>query len=87
MVANDATYNDGKNAPASPLEPLAIDVGEAAKLCGIGRATWYSLLAAGRIPKPVRLGRRALWRTEELRAWMRAGCPALHKWEQIRTAR
>ena len=39
------------------------------------------------IPKPVRLGRRVVWRVEELKAWVDAGCPPLHKWDQLRKAR
>jgi excisionase family DNA binding protein len=42
---------------------------EAARICGVSRATWYRLLAAGKIPAPHKIGRRSLWREPELRAW------------------
>ncbi len=55
---------------------------EAARICGISRTTWYSLKAAGRVPAPVHLGRRVLWRREELHDWMTAGCPPLYQWQR-----
>jgi excisionase family DNA binding protein len=66
---------------------LTMHAASAAKLCGVSRATWYALAAAGRLPKPVRLGRRTLWRVDELKAWIDAGCPPLHRWEQIAKGR
>lgn len=42
---------------------------EAARMCGVSRATWYRLLALGKIPAPRKIGRRTLWRERELRDW------------------
>ena len=69
------------------LKPFSVEASWAARLCGVSRATWYSLRKAGRIPKPVRLGRRVLWRVEELREWMAAGCPPLSRWEVMKKGR
>ena len=66
------------------IQTLSVEAGEAARLCGVGRSTWYSLRKAGRVPKPVRLGRRVLWRVEELREWMAAGCPPLSRWDTLK---
>lgn len=52
-------------------------------MCGVGRTTWLSLNSAGKVPAPVRLGRRVLWRLEELKAWLDAGCPVRHKWKWL----
>jgi predicted DNA-binding transcriptional regulator AlpA len=41
---------------------------------------WWSLNTAGKTPLPVRLGRRTLWRAEELAEWCRAGCPSRDRW-------
>jgi len=65
-------------------ETLLIDARAAARLCGIGRTSWYGLLSAGRVPEPIRLGRAVRWRRDELIAWIAAGCPPRHKWEAMR---
>ena len=74
-------------AEAASLRVLGIEAAQAARLCGISRATWYSLRKAGRVPRPVRLGRRVLWRVEELREWMAAGCPPLSRWDTLKKGR
>lgn len=69
------------------LEPLLLDARQCAALCNISRATWYSLLSSGRCPLPVRLGRRTLWRRDELTAWVAAGCPPRDRWQAMKGAR
>ena len=60
---------------------LLISSDDVAKLLGIGRSLFYELHSSGRIgPLPVRLGRRTLWRKDELSAWVNSGCPARTKW-------
>ena len=59
---------------------LLVDSTEAARLCGISRTMWWSLHSSGRVPAPVRLGRRTLWSVDELRGWIAAGCPARERW-------
>jgi len=59
---------------------LLLSASEAAGLLSISRSMFYQLLSAGRIPAPVRLGRRALWRKAELESWTAAGCPAREIW-------
>jgi len=41
----------------------------------------YQWLASGRVPSPVKLGRRALWRFDEIRQWVAAGCPPRSRWK------
>jgi predicted DNA-binding transcriptional regulator AlpA len=65
--------------------PFAVEAREAARICGISRTSWYGLRAGGAIPAPIRLGRRVLWRVDELRRWLDAGCPNQRKWQQIQT--
>lgn len=36
---------------------------------------------AGRLPRPIRLGRSKRWRVAEVRAWLAAGCPGRSFWE------
>ncbi|HUU97656.1 MAG TPA: hypothetical protein VM487_18120 [Phycisphaerae bacterium] len=61
-------------------ERLLVDSDEAAAMCGISRTMWWGLHSSGRVPAPVRLGRRTLWSVEELRGWIGAGCPARERW-------
>lgn len=63
------------------LEPLTAGAVEAARLIGIGRTALLEGVAAGRIPPPLRIGRRLLWRVDELRKWIAAGAPPVVKWE------
>jgi predicted DNA-binding transcriptional regulator AlpA len=66
---------------AAGLGPLLLTAKQAAAMCGKSLRTWRSWDAAGRIPRPVRIGRSTLWRAEELREWVTAGCPCRSKWE------
>ncbi len=56
------------------LEPWAVNAASAANLLGISRAHFLRLRAAGNVPEPVRIGRRVLWRIDELRDWLESGC-------------
>jgi predicted DNA-binding transcriptional regulator AlpA len=72
------------HASDSPAPPLLIPDAEAARLCGIGRATWHRLRAAGRIgPQPVRLGRAVRYRRAEVERWAAAGCPDAATWRAM----
>lgn len=59
---------------------LAVGAQETAAMIGIGEATLWRLNSQGRIPAPVRLGRRTLWRVREIEDWLAAGCPARGAW-------
>jgi predicted DNA-binding transcriptional regulator AlpA len=60
---------------------LLVDAKAAAEFCGKSLRTWRSWDSAGLIPNPVRIGRSTLWRIEELRAWVEAGCPRRKDWK------
>ena len=64
----------------SKIEAALLDARGAAAMCGISRSLWLALHNSGGIPLPVRLGRRVLWRREELSAWIKAGCPSRQVW-------
>lgn len=66
---------------STPTAPAMIGAKDAAKMCGIGRSLFLSLVSTARAPKPVRLGRRTLWRVADLQSWIDAGCPSLDSWE------
>jgi excisionase family DNA binding protein len=66
-------------------DPLLIPDAEAARLCGIARATWHRLRTAGRIgPAAIRLGRAVRYRRSEVEAWAAAGCPEARTWAAMR---
>jgi excisionase family DNA binding protein len=68
-------------------EPLLVDAQGVAAMLGIGRTHLYALNSSGRLPLPIRLGRRTLWRRDELTAWVAAGCPARDRWQTMKGAR
>jgi len=55
-------------------EPLLVRADAAAELLGLGVRTFHRHVANGRIPGPVRIGRRRLWRMADLEAFVAAGC-------------
>jgi len=68
------------------VEPLLLDAKGAARLLAVGRTHLYGLLASGRLPRPVRLGRAVRWRRDELEAWTAAGCPSAERWQALQNA-
>ncbi len=64
-------------------ESVLLDAREAWTLCGLSKSSWYKHLAAGRIPRPVKIGGALRWRREELLRWIDAGCPARSAWDAM----
>lgn len=52
-------------------EPLAVSVGDAAAMAGVGRTTLYAALTEGSLPS-LKIGKRRLIRTEALKGWIAA---------------
>jgi predicted DNA-binding transcriptional regulator AlpA len=72
---------DAPATTAPTLEALLVPADVAGPMCGRSEASWWRDHAAGRAPAPVKLGGRTLWRVEELRRWVAAGCPDRRDWE------
>jgi predicted DNA-binding transcriptional regulator AlpA len=72
--------------PLTELPPLVPAV-LAGPLCGRSPASWWRDHATLACPAPVRLGGRILWRTQELREWIAAGCPDRMTWEALKSYR
>jgi predicted DNA-binding transcriptional regulator AlpA len=68
-------------AAAAAVEPLLVDTGRAAAMCGVSEASWYRLKAAGKTPAPVRLGGKVLYRLADLTLWVSLGCPPRKEFE------
>jgi predicted DNA-binding transcriptional regulator AlpA len=67
-------------------QPLLVSARQAAGMCRKSLRTWRTWDAAGRIPRPVRIGRSTLWGLEELREWIAVGCPPRDQWEVRRAS-
>ena len=66
--------------------PLALSGAKLAKQLGISLRHLRRLDAAGKLPKPVRLGYSVRWLAAEIEAWLAAGAPDRKSWQQIRGA-
>ncbi len=67
--------------------PLVVDARRLAALLCAGVRTVRTWDAAGKLPAPVRIGGRVVWRTDEIRAWLAAGAPDRETWAALRAAR
>ena len=67
-----------------PPVRLLLSALEAAAACGVGERLWADLNRQGRVPAPIKLGRRRLWSLAVLREWVDAGCPPRHQFEKTR---
>jgi len=67
---------------ATPLgRRIALSADEVAEALGISRAHVWKLASAGRLPRPVRLGRAVRWARKDLEEWLAAGAPSRDRWE------
>lgn len=62
------------------IEPILLDAKRAAALLGgISRSHFLALHSSGRVPLPVKLGRRTLWRRDLLEKFVAWNCPPRDK--------
>jgi predicted DNA-binding transcriptional regulator AlpA len=64
-----------------------VDARRLAKLLCAGIRTVRTWDAAGKLPAPLRISGRVLWRVDEIRAWLTAGAPDRETWEARKAAR
>jgi prophage regulatory protein len=74
-------------AANSANAPLVVDAKGLAALLSMGVRTIRTHDAAGKLPAPVRIGGRVVWRVDEIRAWLEAGAPDRETWAARRAAR
>jgi predicted DNA-binding transcriptional regulator AlpA len=60
---------------------LALNAAEAAAAIGLSERGFRRGLAAGRIPRGVKIGGRSVWPISVLDAWLAAGAPPDSDWE------
>lgn len=61
--------------------PFLVGVKDAADLLGISATLFRQLDGSGGVPQAIRLHSRKLWRYDELRQWVAAGCPSRQRWK------
>lgn len=62
-------------APAVVAAPLLVSRFDSAALAGVAIATWDRLVAAGKTPRPVRVGGSVRFRRADVETWIRMDCP------------
>lgn len=86
LVNKPATHTER----AMSLEPEQVSAAVAASMAGVSEATWWRLHAAGKVPRPNKLGGRTLWQLNGpngLRDWIRLGCPQRAEFETRQSAK
>jgi predicted DNA-binding transcriptional regulator AlpA len=77
QVPNELLADDGS---------ILLTIRQVAKLLQVSERTVWNYSDAGLMLKPVKLGggRAVRWPADELRAWVRAGCPTHEQWQKIK---
>jgi len=76
-----------QTAPAPAVEPLLATARDLAAMLRLSLRTIRGMDRAGKLPKPIRIGRSIRWRYDELCDWIAAGAPCRQMWEARRAAR
>ena len=64
--------------------PLAFSAQQLADRLGASLRHIRRLDSAGKLPKPVRLGRSVRWPVTEIESWLGAGAPDRQRWQAMR---
>lgn len=75
VTTEAARGNDRNPQPlhALQLADALLRIATVTQAAGISSATVYRLIAAGKFPEPVRLGKRCTrWKAADVRAWIQA---------------
>lgn len=68
----------------APVKPALFVLAELARYLNRSNTSIYRDLELGRIPAPVKIGGRQMWRRAEIDAWLEAGAPSRNEWETRR---
>ena len=67
-----------------PSNPLAMSATDLAEQLGVSLRHLRRLDSAGKLPKPIRLGRSVRWQVAEIENWLDAGAPDRQRWQAIK---
>ena len=70
-----------------PTIESLLKIPESAKLTGVSPRTFWKLIASGRAPEVVRIGRSVRIRASDLNLWLKLGCPDRKRLEAEKRAR
>lgn len=70
------SQNCGSDSPVR-----LIDAAEVARRLKVSVRTVRVMQVSGRMPAPIRIGRRVRWRADVVDAWIAAGCPDYRIWK------
>jgi predicted DNA-binding transcriptional regulator AlpA len=75
------------DAAAGSVQPSLMSAVELAAMTGRSVRSIWRDNAAGRLPRPVRLGGAVRWRRNEIVEWIAAGCPNRETWDCMEESR
>lgn len=79
MRVNEGIRHEAKGAEAVP----ALAASELAERLGVSLRHVRRMQSAGKLPKPVRLGRSVRWDLATIREWLRLGAPPGREFERV----
>ena len=68
------------------IEPLAVRPAEAARLIGVSLRKFATMRACGQLPKSYKLNGCVVYRTSDLKDWVRWGFPSLDRFKALQEA-
>jgi predicted DNA-binding transcriptional regulator AlpA len=71
----------GRRLKPHPGRRLTVRRRRLARLLDVSERHLQAMNSAGKLPRPMKLGRCRVWYLAEIRAWLRAGCPDRQTWE------
>ena len=77
--------SENVNVVRSPLAYSAQQLAD--RLGGVSLRHIRRQDSAGKLPKPIRLGRSVLWVAQEIEDWLAAGAPDRQRWEVLKGSR
>jgi predicted DNA-binding transcriptional regulator AlpA len=81
-LSSEADTTGLRGSESSKLLLRAAEVGA---LMGASERWIWDKASAGKLPKPLRIGRFVRWRRRDIEAWIEAGCPDCSKAERLDT--
>ncbi len=68
----------------SQNEPILLSAADCARMCGIGRRSWFRYVAGGKTPACIRLNTNPKWHREDIELWISMGCPDRKTFEAMK---
>lgn len=81
----DGTNLQVVNEQDSSQSPLALDAGALARALRVSLRHIRRMDSAGKLPKPLKIGKCVRWIKAETEAWLAAGAPDRRTWEQMKS--